>query len=68
MFDLDIDWTSLTTQDGQPIRIWDKNKMDRDKCGCDEPIIDCRNDWEGEGPPPLCPNVPIEGIIYETEC
>jgi len=29
-----------------------------DKCHCEGPINDCRNDWEGPGPPPPCPNAP----------
>lgn len=29
-----------------------------DKCYCEGPINDCRNDWEGPGPAPLCPNAP----------
>lgn len=29
-----------------------------DRCYCEGPINDCRNDWEGPGPPPPCPNAP----------
>lgn len=34
------------------------NEEGQDKCYCDGPMNDCRNDWDGDGPPPPCPNAP----------